>query len=184
MYRKLLFITLLGVLTFWHCKKSCENTNISLSAGDFRWKHLNEKNSPVKELQPGDEGWKDGYGFRLYATSALVRPSDTIGAQCPIFSLSPRIESVTIRSLTGMGDFFPAGSDVTPLFQFISGSGAGDISGAGAFFTNNLATAGTSYCDFVLANALKDAGWQQLEIKVNLDNATSATMLTDSVYLK
>lgn len=184
MYRKLLPIAGICLIALWHCKKSCENTNISLSAENFRWKHLDEKSSPAKELMPGEESWKDGYGFRLYASSTLQNPSDTIGVQCPIFSLSPRIQSITVRSLTGMGDFFPAGSDVTPLFKFISGTGATDISGAGAYLSNALAVTGTSFCDFVVANALKDAGWQQLEIKVTMENSMSTTMLTDSVYLK
>lgn len=184
MYRKFLFFAVICILGYGQCKKSCDNTDIFLSAGDFRWKHLDEKSNPVKELQPGEESWKDGYGFRLYASSALTNPADTAGVKCPLYSLSPRIQSVAVRSLTGMGDLFPAGSDVTPLFRFVNGSGTGEISAAGAYLSNILATQGTSFCDFVLANALQDAGWQQLEIKVNMDDATSLTMLTDSVYLK
>ncbi|MBL7827358.1 MAG: hypothetical protein JNJ57_12045, partial [Saprospiraceae bacterium] len=148
---------------FMHCDEPCENRDVPVAVQKIEWTQLDTRNSSPVVLQPGEAGYKNGYGFQLTGTSAI---QDTVGAQseCAYLVLSPRISNLDIVTLTGMGASNPPGSSVTTRFKYFAGTGAADASGAAAYLSAIWGIPGASGCIFLLTTPPVDTGWQQLEI--------------------
>lgn len=169
----------------FQCEERCIEMDVPLKTSGHQTVHLDHRGAAPLELNPGAQGWREAYGFRLSAFSELQNTADTVGIECPLYWPSPQVSGIEVLTLTpGLGALYPSGAVVSNLFKYETNNRYKDLSSAAVFLTQQWSGPGRTATDFWLLQPPPAPGWQQFEIRLQFSDTTSMSIVTDSIYLQ
>ena len=119
-------LILLSIIALTNINLSCHHCYgpyVPVKVSSQALTHLDNRGIMPRVLHPGEQGWREAYGFRLSAFSEIQNPLDTVDVECPEYQTNPYPTGLAIVTRTGMGPDYPPGADVSAFFKNVAFNG-------------------------------------------------------------